>query len=366
VFEPTIGPEEIAAVVEALQRGEISGSFGRFLERFEEEFARFCGARYGVATTSGTTALHLAAAVLGIQAGDEVLVPACTNIATALAAYHQGAVVVPVDSEPETWNMNLDLLDELWTPRVRAVMPVHLFGHPVDMDRLMEWARRRGVWVIEDCAQAHGSLCRGRPVGSFGHIACFSFYANKVITTGEGGMLVTSDRALYERARLLRNLAFTQPRFYHEVPGYNYRMTGYQAAMGLVQLGKIDRIIAEKRRVAATYSRYLADIPGLQLPIEREWARNVFWMYAVVVTPEFPLSRDDLLSRLAGLGIETRTFFCPMNQQPFLRSRLGSRAVACPVADRLWECGFYLPSSINLSEETIRWIADCVRECAGK
>lgn len=361
VFEPVIGEEEIDAVVAALRRGEISGTFGSSIPRFEQEFANYCGCNYGVAVNSGTSALHLAVEAAGIRPGDEILVSASTNIATALAAVHTGAIPVPVDSEEVTWNLNLDLIDPLITPRTRAIIPVHLYGHPVDMERLVQIAKRHDLIVIEDCAESHGATCRGKMTGSFGDMSCFSFYANKVITTGEGGMVVTNNEALAERLRLLRNLAFTKPRFRHEVAGYNFRMTGYQAAMGLAQLDKIDHIITEKRRVAHTYSHYLQDIPGLILPVELDWAFNVYWMYAIVVKPEFGLTRDQLAETLLDDGIQTRTFFCPMNQQPVLKSLPGFRDVPCPVADRLWETGLYLPSAWNLTEQTIKSITDSIK-----
>jgi len=269
---------------------------------------------------------------------------------------------VPVDSENETWNLNLDLIEKLITPKTRAIIPVHLFGHPVDMDRLTEIAQKHKLIVIEDCAESHGATCRGRKTGSFGDMGCFSFYANKIITTGEGGMVVTNDKKLYEKLALLRNLAFTKPRFRHEVSGYNFRMTGYQAAMGLEQLKKIDHIIAEKRRVAHTYSKYLKNIIGLQLPVEKEWAMNVYWMYGVVVTPEFGMQRDRLIEKLTQTGIDTRTFFCPMNQQPCLQKIKGFRMIPCPIADKLWEWGFYLPSSYSLTDETIKFIAESIQK----
>jgi perosamine synthetase len=361
VSEPVIGKEEIAAVVAALQRGEISGTFGTSIPQFEQEFAEYCGCKYGIAVNSGTSALHLAVAAARIGLGDEVLVSASTNIATALAAVHNGAIPVPVDAEDVTWNLNLDLIESLITPETRAIIPVHLYGHPVDMDWLTEIAERHNLLVIEDCAESHGATCRGKMTGSFGDMACFSFYANKVITTGEGGMVITNDESLAERVRLLRNLAFTQPRFWHEAAGFNFRMTGYQAAMGLAQLHKIDHIIAEKRRVARTYTRYLQEIPGLQLPVELDWAFNVYWMYAIVVQPEFGLTRDQLAQALWKDEIQTRTFFCPMNQQPVLQSQTGFRDVPCPVADRLWETGLYLPSAWSLSEQTIEKIVESIR-----
>ncbi len=366
VFEPSIGEEEINEVVAALKRGEISGTFGHALTEFEQEFAAYVGCKYGIAVSSGTTALHLAVAAAGIGRGDEVLVSASTNVATALGVYHNNAVPIPVDSEEETWNLNLDLIEDLITPRTRAIIPVHLYGHPVDMDRLMNIAQKHGLLVIEDCAEAHGAAVRARKIGSFGDMNCFSFYANKIITTGEGGMVLTNNKDFAEKLKLLRNLAFTKPRFRHEVAGYNFRMTGYQAAMGLAQVRKIDQIIAEKRRVAHTYNRYLGDIPELQLPVEREWAFNVYWMYGVVLWRGSHISRDFLAGFLLENGIETRTFFCPMDQQPFLQCAEGYREIPCPVADRIWETGLYLPSSGTLTEGTIKGITDRIRQAFDK
>lgn len=366
VFEPYMGEEEIAYVIDALRKGEISGNFGTYLDSFESEFAAYCGCRHGIAVTSGTTALHLAVHAAGIGEGDEVLVSASTNIATALAVIHNGAIPVPVDSENTTWNLNLDLIEELITPRTKAIIPVHLFGHPVDMDRLMEIARRHKLIVIEDCAESHGATVRGRMTGGFGDMGCFSFYANKVITTGEGGMVVTNDDQLAEKLRLLRNLGFTKPRFRHEVAGYNFRMTGYQAAFGLAQFHKIEKIIEEKRRVAALYSRVLKGLPGLQLPTELAWAKNVYWMYGIRVKQEFGMARDELANELLERNVDTRTFFCPMNQQPCLLEIPGFRIVDCPVADELWATGLYLPSAPSLPDETILAIGDAIRQIQGE
>ena len=364
VFDPIIGEEEIEAVVAALRRGEISGSFGETIPRFEEEFAAYCGCKYGVAVSSGSTALHLAVAAAEIGAGDEVLVSSSTNIATALAVIHNQAIPVPVDSESLTWNLDLDLIENLITEKTKAIIPVHLYGHPVDMDRLMEIAQRHNLLVIEDCAESHGATCRNRMTGSFGDMACFSFYANKVITTGEGGMVTTNNAEFAERLRLLRNLAFSKPRFRHEEAGFNFRMTGIQAAMGRAQFAKIEHILSEKRRVAQTYNNFLGDVDGLQLPHEAEWARNVYWMYAVVVQPEFGITRDELMTSLRAADIDTRTFFCPMNQQPCLLSLPDFRTVPCPVADGLWDNGLYLPSTYSLSEDVIKQVAGAVKAAA--
>jgi perosamine synthetase len=364
IFEPDIGEEEIAAVANAVRRGELSGSFGESIPRFEEAFAIYCGCKFGIAVSSGTAALHLAVAALDLTPGDEILVSASTNIATALAACHNNLVAIPVDSEPRTWNLNLDLIEGLITSRTRAIIPVHLFGHPVDMDRLCQIAAKHDLAVIEDCAESHGATFRGRKTGSFGHMGCFSFYANKIITTGEGGMIMTNDARLAEKLRLLRNLAFATPRFRHEVPGYNFRMTGYQAAMGLVQCSKIEKIIAEKIRVAQTYDRYLSNLRGLQLPAPSTNGRHVYWMYGVVVQPQFGLGRDELQKQLRETGVDTRTFFCPMNLQPALQKQTGYRPIHCPVAESLWKTGFYLPSSSTLPEKTIKQIAGAVSSIA--
>lgn len=362
VFEPVIAEDEIAMVVDALRKGEVSGTFGTYIENFENEFAAYVGCKYGIAVNSGTSALHLAVAALDLQRGDEVLVSASTNIATALAALHNGAIPVPVDSEPVTWNLDLDLIEGLITPKTKAIIPVHLYGHPVDMDRLMEIANRHNLIVIEDCAESHGATVRGRMTGSFGQMACFSFYANKVITTGEGGMITTNDEAFAERLRLLRNLAFTTPRFRHELAGFNFRMPGFVAALGLAQFRKIDKIVDEKRRVAHSYNEKLKGIHGIQLPVELDWAKNVYWMYGIAIKPEFGIPRDKLTEALAERGIQTRTFFCPMNQQPVLKKMDGFREVPCPVADSLWENGLYLPSTWTLDEEKISYIADAIRQ----
>jgi perosamine synthetase len=360
VFEPIIGEPEIAEVLAALRRGEISGSFGESIPRFEREFAAYVGCRHGVAVSSGTAALHLAVASAEIGRGDEVLVSASTNIATALAAYHNGALPVPVDSEDETWNLDLDLLEQLVTPATKAVIPVHLYGHPVDMERLMEIARRHNLIVIEDCAESHGATCRGKMTGSFGEMGCFSFYANKIITTGEGGMVTTNDDGLAKRLRLLRNVGFTTPRFRHEVAGYNFRLTGLQAALGVAQLKRLESVIQAKRSLAQRYSERLRTVPGLRLPREQSWARHVHWMYGILITDAFGLTRDQLAAHLQEEGIETRTFFCPMNLQPCFQADPRLRLPSCPVAERLWETGMYLPSSPGLSADTVARIADLI------
>jgi perosamine synthetase len=365
VFDPDIGEEEAEAVAAAVRAGEISGSFGDTIPGFEQDLAGYVGARHGVACTNGTTALQLAVAAAGIGEGDEVLVSASTHVATALAVIYHGAVPVAVDSERETGNMDLDLIEGLITDRTRAIMPVHLFGHPVDMDRLMEIAGKHGLTVIEDAAEAHGAEVRGRKAGSFGQMACFSFYTNKIVTTGEGGMVLTSDDDLAARLRDLRNLGRQQPRFVHHEAGFNFRMTGYQAAMGRVQMRKIEQSVEARRSLARAYTARLGDVLGIRTPIELEWARNVYWMYSIVVEDEFPIGRDELMEALKRDGIETRTSFYPMNLQPVLRSRPGFREVDCPVAEDLWNRGMYLPSSNRLSEVEVERVVTSIKSAAG-
>ncbi|HWZ23205.1 MAG TPA: DegT/DnrJ/EryC1/StrS family aminotransferase [Cytophagaceae bacterium] len=360
VFDPVIEEEEITAVVDALRKGEISGSFGNYIPDFENAFAEYIGTKYAIAVSNGTTALHLSVAAAGIGQGDEVLVSSSTNIASALAILHNGAIPVPVDSESLTWNLDLDLIEKLITPKTKAIIPVHLFGHPVEMDKLMKLAEKHNLIVIEDCAESHGATCRGKMTGSFGHMNCFSFYANKIITTGEGGMITTDNLEYAEKLRLLRNLAFTKPRFMHEVAGYNFRMTGYQAAFGLAQLKKINRFIDDKRRIAKLYNANLNNQKGITTPHEASWAKNVYWMYGILLDKTVGITRDELMKELYNKGIDTRTFFCPMNIQPCLIESEGFREMKNPIAEGLWENGLYLPSSCKLTEVEITYISKTI------
>jgi perosamine synthetase len=354
-------------VTEALRTGEVSGTCGGFLDRFEREFADFCGCSHGVATSSGTTALHLAVASLGIGPGDEVLVSTLTNMATFFAVLYQGATPVPVDVEEATWNLNPALLEGLLTPRTKAILVVHLYGHPADMDPILEVARRQDLYVIEDAAEAHGALYKGRKVGSLGRVACFSFYANKILTTGEGGMVTTNDPAVAERARSLRSLAYgPMQKFMHTNVGFNYRMTNLQAALGCAQLERIEEIIENKRRVARLYTEQLSGLPEIQLPVEKPYARNVYWMYHLVVREASEGYRDLVTQLLSERGIETRPSFIPYNLQDiFIRKGL-TESDLCPVANRVASGGFYLPSSPTLSDEEIACVASDLKDVLGR
>jgi perosamine synthetase len=360
VFRPELCDDDVAQVMAALRRGDLSGTAGETVPAFERALAATVGTAHAVACSSGTAALQLAVAAARIGPGDEVLLSSSTNIATALAIVHNGALPVPVDSECRTGNLNLSQVEALITPRTKAIIPVHLFGHPVDMDALLAIATRHGLVVIEDCAQSLGASVRGRMTGTFGAMACFSFYANKVVTTGEGGAVLTDDGELAERLRSLRNLAFGTPRFVHHERGFNFRISAMQAALGTPQLSRLEAIVERKRRVAHRYIEQLAAVPHLELPVEEPWARHVYWMCALVLGDDSPISRDALITRLAADGIETRTWFCPMNLQPCLRDVPGFRPMPHPVAERLWARGLYLPSSPSLDDDEIDRVASAL------
>lgn len=359
VCEPTLSGNEKKYVMECLDTNWIS-SVGGFIPRFEEEFAQVCGVQYAVACANGTVSLHLVLAALGLGPGDEVIIPTFTMIATINAVTYTGATPVLVDSEPGTWNMDVNQVEDKITDRTKAVMPVHTYGHPVDMDPLLELADRHGLWVVEDAAEAHGAEYKGRRAGGLGHAAGFSFYANKNITTGEGGMVTTNDRRLADLCRNLRDHAFSRERhFWHKYVGFNYRMTNLQAAVGLGQTEQLEQFVAARRRNATLYNELLANVPGIVTPPEAENCKNVYWMYSVLVEDEFGMSRDELRHYLARRGIETRTFFIPMHLQPIYFERFKGQRY--PVAENLCRRGFYYPSASSLTKDQIRYIVDVTR-----
>jgi perosamine synthetase len=362
VCEPLLDGSERAYVQECLDTNWIS-SAGPFVRRFEAAFAAAVGCRHGVACSSGTTALHLALAAAGVGEGDEVVLPAFTMVATANAVMYLGATPVLVDSDPRTGNLDVEAVAAAITPRTRALLPVHIYGHPADMDPLRELAAAHGLALIEDAAEAHGATYRGRPAGALGDAAAFSFFANKVITTGEGGMVTTDDDALAARARELRDLSFSAERhFWHRSVAFNYRMTSLQAAIGLAQTERLQELVERRRRTARRYEAALADVPGLQLPTELEGVRSVFWMYALRVRDDFGCSRDELRGRLAARGIETRTFFVPIHIQPAYYARFAGRRH--PVAEELCRTGLYLPSGPGLSAGDVAYVAREVARAA--
>lgn len=295
VCEPFLTGKELQYVDDCLKTNWIS-SAGKYIAEFEKGFAAYCKVKYGIATTNGTTALHLALATLGIGKGDEVIIPTFTMAACAFSVIYTGAKPVLVDSEPETWNMDVGQIERKVTPRTKAIMPVHIYGHPCDMDPIMNIARKHHLYMVEDAAEAHGATYKGKMTGSMSDIGSFSFYANKIITTGEGGMIVTDDEKLAERARRLKDQAFSRERrFLHTDLGFNYRMTNVQAAIGLAQLESIDRFVEMRRKNASLYNRLLKGVPGITLPVEKNWAKNVYWMYSIVIENEFGIDRKSVV-----------------------------------------------------------------------
>lgn len=371
VNEPLLGNRELEYVSECVRTGWIS-SAGRFIEEFEEKWAGYCGRGYGIAVSNGTVALQVAVACLGLKPGDEVIIPAFTIISCALAVVYNGGVPVLVDCDPRTWCMDVDQVKRNITERTRAIMPVHIYGHPVDMDPILDLAEKHGLAIVEDAAEVHGAEYlsrRGTPdstwrrCGNFGTLSCFSFYANKLVTTGEGGMVLTDDPNLAEKARSLRNLCFqANRRFYHEELGFNFRLTNLQAALGLAQLERFEEIVARKRWIGQEYNRRLAGLKGLQLPVEEPWARNVYWMYGVVLAEETGMVATVFAQRLKDHGIETRPFFLGLHEQPVFHQRGLFVQERFPVTERIARQGLYFPSGLALTSEQLDEVCAAVHE----
>jgi perosamine synthetase len=364
VCQPFLNGKEVEYVRDAVDSTWIS-SQGKYLERFEKEFPAYVGRKRGTCTCNGTTALHLALRAAGIGPGDEVILPTFTMIATAFAICYCGATPVLLDANLDDWNLDVFKLEAAVSPKTKAILVVHIYGHPTDMDAIREFADRHNLVVIEDAAEAIGSEYKGKLCGSFGSISCFSFFANKNITCGEGGMVLTDDERMYDRLRYLKNLAFPLGRnreYEHEEIGYNYRMSNLHAALGCAQLERVHEYVEMRRHNAALYSQRLSRIPGLRLPVERASVKNSYWMYGVVCEKQFPVSRDVLMEKLLERGIESRKFFKPMHLQKSIRE-YGFRApAAMPVSKHLGDNGLYLPSSSSLAVEDIDRICEAIAE----
>ncbi len=357
---PVLSGNEKKYVNECLDSSWIS-SAGKFISQFEEAFAAFCGVRYAVSSNNGTTALHLALLALGAGPGDEVIVPTLTYIASANAIRYCGAHPVFVDSEPRTMNIDPFAIEKRITSATKGIMVVHLYGHPVDIDPILEIARRHNLFVIEDAAEAHGATYRGRTVGGLGDAGTFSFFGNKIITTGEGGMITTDRADLNDRLRLLRGQGMDlQRRYWFPVIGYNYRMTNIEAALGLAQLERVEEHRNIRQSIAAWYNNCLADLSDvITTPIVEDWAYHAFWMYTIILKDACPVTRDELMARLAARGIETRPVFYPMHVlPPYLDS-----TSKYPVADFLSTRGINLPTHELLTEGDVRYIVGQIRSC---
>ncbi len=359
IYEPWLGELEEQLVLETVRSTWIS-SLGKYIRQFEDEFATYCGTAHGIATSNGTTALHLALHALGIGPGDEVIVPALTFVASANSVHYTGARPVFADVDSETWTLDPASVARLITPRTKAIMPVHIYGQMAAMPALMELAQQHNLLAIEDAAEAHGAAIAGRRAGSWGTVGAFSFFANKIITTGEGGMLVTNDAELAARCRQLRDHGMPPARrYWHDEVGFNYRITNLQAAVGVAQMTRIDEVIRRKRAIAAQYAEELDGVPGITVAKEAPGTFSVFWMVSALIDPPFPLTRDALVVALREVGIDSRPFFHPLDTLPPYRSE-----TPCPIALNLSRRGINLPSSPLLTAEQVGRICSTLRRLA--
>jgi perosamine synthetase len=363
VNEPLLSGNEKKYLAECIDTGWIS-SEGPFVNRLEKEFATRVGRKHGVAVCNGSAALDAAVAALRLNAGEEVILPTFTIISCAAAILRAGAVPVLVDADPLTWNMCPVQVADRITPRTKAIMVVHIYGLPTDMDPILALAQQYGLKIIEDAAEMHGAAYRNRPCGSLGDLSTFSFYPNKHVTTGEGGMIMTDDDIVAERCRGLRNLCFKPPRrFVHDELGWNMRMSNLQAAVGVAQLERLDEFVERKRRIGRLYNEKLCNCAGVRSqPHCTAFAENIYWVYGLVLDDDVPFDADEVMRRLSALCIQTRPFFWPMHEQPVLRRMGLFEGEHYPVAERLARRGFYLPSGLALTEAQIDIVAAAVRE----
>ncbi len=359
VNAPLLDGNEKKYLLECIETGWIS-SEGPFVKKFEQKFAARLGRKHAIAVCNGTAAIDATIEALGIGPGDEVIMPTFTIISCIAQILRNGGKPVLVDSNPLTWNMDVTQIEAKITPRTKAIMIVHTYGLPVDVDPVLDIAKRYGLKVIEDAAEMHGQTYKGKPCGSFGDISIFSFYSNKHITTGEGGMILTDDDELAEACRSLRNLCF-QPhkRFVHERLGWNMRMTNMQAAVGLAQLERLDEFVERKRQMGRLYTELLKDVEGVQLPLAKtDYAENVYWVYGVILDESLRIDAEEAMKRLANVGVGTRPFFYPMHQQPVLKKMGLFENETYPVAERMYQRGFYIPSGLNMTLDQIYQVAE--------
>lgn len=364
VNRPILNGNESAYLMECISTGWIS-SEGPFVTRFESEFAAKVGRKFGIAVANGTAALDIAFELLDLQPGDEVIIPAFTIISCVHQIMRRGAIPILIDCDPSTWNMDTALIESRISKRTRAILVVHIYGLPTNMDEIERITQQHGLFLIEDAAEAHGLLFDGRPCGSFGDISTFSFYPNKLITTGEGGMLVTNNPELSNRAKSLRNLCFSQPRYVHEQLGWNYRMTNIQAAIGVAQLERWDEFLNRKRAIGAKYNFLLSDIDQIQLPLSStKHAENVYWVYGIVMRNG--IDGTTISELLAEKGIGTRNFFCPMHLQPALIHQGLFAEESYPCAEFLWKYGIYLPSGVGITDDEIEYVSQSLKSILEK
>lgn len=362
VCEPLISKREEELALDCLRSGWIS-SAGKYIDLFENSWAAYCGMKHGIAVSSGTSALQIALKSLELNPGDEVIMPTFTIISCAMAVLDSGAVPVLVDSDPVTWQMDVSQIQRKITPRTRAIMVVHIYGHPADMETISKLAEKFELKVVEDAAEAHGAEYKGKKCGGFGDVSVFSFYSNKIITTGEGGMVLAQNDTVDERIRSLRNLCFQKKRrFLHDELGYNFRMTNIQAALGVAQLERVDEIIKQKRLIARAYFERLEGIAGIRLPVEEPWAKSVYWVYGIVLEKETGLDGQKMAQHLFSHGVDTRPFFLGMHEQPVFRKMGLFINESYPVAEHLARQGLYLPTGLTITEKEIDQVCNAIRD----
>jgi perosamine synthetase len=362
VCEPGVGQHEEEYLLDAFRSGWISSS-GHYLDRFEHEWAAYCDMPQGIAVSNGSVALLVATRLLDIGPGDEVIMPAFTIISCAQAVTELGATPVLIDSDLRTWQMDVSQIEPKITHRTKAIMVVHIYGHPADMDPILELSHSYDIPIIEDAAEAHGAIYKGRKCGGMGKISTFSFYANKLITTGEGGMILCRDEETARNARSLKNLCFqSQRRFYHKELGYNFRLTNLQAALGVAQLERIEEIVLRKRSIAASYTERLSSIRGLALPVEEPGSRNVYWVYGIVLDEATGYDGLSFARALCDAGIETRPFFLGMHEQPAFQEMGLFRGERYPTAEYLARRGLYLPTGLGITENDIDYVCSVISD----
>lgn len=363
VNEPLLNGNEKKYLCECIDTGWIS-SEGPFVKRFEEDMCKFVGRKFATAVCNGTAALELAVTALELPIGSEVIVPTFTIVSCVQAITNRGLKPVLVDSDPITWNMNIEQVEAKINSNTSAIMVVHIYGLPVDMNPMIQLAKRNNLKIIEDAAEMHGQTYDDKECGSFGDISTFSFYPNKHITSGEGGMVLTDDPRLHERCQLLRNLCFEPSRrYYHREIGYNFRMTNMQAAVGVAQLEKIEEFIVKKRSIGKLYTQLLEDIEELQLPLEKtDYSDNIYWVYGIILDDRLPMDNTVFMEKLAQNRIGTRSFFWPMHEQPVFRNMGLFQNESYPVAERIARRGLYLPSGLKITEEQIFFVAERVKK----
>lgn len=365
VCEPCLDGNEKKYVMDCMETGWISSS-GKYVKAFEESFSAYCDCNYGVAVCNGTVSLHLALTALGIGKGDEVIIPNFTMIASAYAVCYTGAKPVFVDADADTWNIDTNKIEEKITKNTKAIMPVHIFGNPCNMSKIEEIAKKYNLYIIEDAAEAHGALYNGKKVGSFSDIASFSFFANKNLTTGEGGMVVMKDENYYDKCRYLKNMSFpiNAPRIYqHDDIGFNYRMSNIHAAIGLAQVEKADEYRDMRIKNHNLYKKYLSEVDGITFQKDEENSLNVNWMNTILLdTKKYGHSKEELIEHLKNNGVDTRLLFTGMHRQKCLLDFGCDCQGEYPVTDNLTQNGFYLPSASNLSEDDIKYICNLIKE----